>query len=317
MKRPGSPRIPRVSVSIDVVNGPEDLLGDEQQVIADVLRLASFRAAEMVRTAWIATAQQLGVTATGDYISGIAADGRIEVVGPLMDPNADFYETMVTITNTAQHASVIEDGHAAYSLPDRIRWGQTPKVKYTKKGTPYLTVPFRHRAYQSPAQAAASGMTNASRRTMMPADVYAQAKKMTRSMPHNAGRQYDAQGRYRAADRYTWGNRLSWQTGIGKEARRNTRTVGVDAEGKTLSNPAWSASRWHGMVKMGGARHTAYLTFRIITPNSKGWRIPARAGLHIARQVMQQIEDGELGRAISGVLQADMQAAIRATMGDK
>lgn len=310
MKTPGMPPIPRVTVQIDVVDGPEEMIPRAQAVVADALRRASFRAAEMVRTAWVATAKGLGLVSNGDYIDGIATDGRIEVTGPMMDPNADFYETMITVTNTAQHASIVEDGHGAYSLPQAIRWGATPKVKYTRKGTPYLTIPFRHRAYQTPSQQTASGMTSASKRSMMPAGVYAKAKSLARSMPLNAGPQYDARGRYRAADRYTWGGRLRAADAQGKGGQRGAREVGVDAKGNTLTNPAWTSSKWQGMVKMGGVGHSAYLTFRIITPNSKGWRIPARAGHHVARQVLQEIENGELGRAIGEVLQQDITAAV-------
>lgn len=315
MRTPGPPPIPKLTITVDVVDSMAGFT-EPQRVVAQALRVASFRTAELVRNTWVSVAQELMPAATGDYLSGISVDGRIDVQGPVSDPNADWYETMITVTNTSKHASIVEDGNAAYSLPQAIRWGSTPKVKYTNKGTPYLTIPFRHRAHQSPAQQATSGMTMASRRSMMPAEVYGQAKKLAPSSGMNAGRQYDAQGRYRAADRYQWGGRLTHNVGIGKEARRGPRQVEASASGEALSNPSWSASRWDGMVKMkGGKNHTAYLTFRIITPNSKGWRIPARAGMKIAQRVLQNIESGELGRAIATIVQADVTAAIDSLKG--
>ena len=309
--RIGKLPIPTISLDVDLGGDhPEDAMVDPAAV-GVALQRASLESAEMVKAAWIGIAIELGLNSDGDYINGIAVNGQISVSTPTMG-TGDMMEATVTVTNTSQMASVVEDGHGAYSMVDRIRWGQTPKMKRTKDGTWYLTIPFRHSAYRSPAQMDTGGVTQRALRTMMPSPIYNQAKKLAPSRGLNAGKQYTASGQYRAADRYRWGGRLD--TG-------NTRNV----SGGTIAKPAMrnldgrqtpemtrvTVSRFQGMVKMsGGKGHTSYLTFRIITQKSKGWMMPAKAGYHIAAKLMQQIESGGLGRAISERVESVMRAAV-------
>jgi len=283
--------IPTISMDIDVSGErPEDSMVDPAKVIM-ALRRASLESAELVKAAWVLIAQRAGVSSDGDYINGITVDGRVEVTEG--NSSADLVEQIVTITNTDPNASTIENGHGAYSQVDRIRWGATPKMKRTKDGTWYLTIPFRHSAYRSAKQQAIGGITPRAQRTMMPAYVYNQAKNLSPSRGLNAGKQYTASGQYRAADRYRWGGRLGSQVVGGR------------------LNGALIASRYQGMVKMsGGKGHNAYLTFRIMTQKSKGWIMPAKAGLHIAERLLAQVEGGELGRAIAELIDLRMREAV-------
>ena len=70
--------------------------------------------------------------------------------------------------------------------------------------------------------------------------------------------------------------------------RRSARVVGRDDQGVML-NPTWKSSRFHGLFKTGPAKHTQYMTVRTVTPNSKGWNIPAQAGRFIAAAVASEI----------------------------
>ena len=283
--------IPTISMDINVSGDrPEDSVVDPAAVLR-ALRRASLESAEMVKAAWVLIAQRSGINSDGDYVNGITVDGRVEVTEG--NSSADIIEQVVTVTNTDPNASIVEDGHGSYSLVDKIRWGQTPKMKRTKDGTWYLTIPFRHSAYRSAKQQASGGVTARAQRTMMPSFVYNAAKKLAPSSGLNAGKQYTASGQYRAADRYRWGGRLGSQVSGGR------------------MGGALIPSRYQGMVKMsGGKGHTAYLTFRIITQKSKGWIIPAKAGLKIAARLLAQIESGELGRAIAELINVRMLEAV-------
>lgn len=312
MKGAGKIPIPKIVLDVDHVDNSTPF---DASLVGMALRRASFESAELVRAAWIGIAQES--SAGSDYLRGIQADGRIEVTEMDANPDANLIEAMITITNTAKDASTVEDGHGGYSQVDRVRWGQTPRMKRAKDGTWYLTIPFQHSTYRSPKQLVAGGFTMSALRTMMPAAVYAQAKKLKPSRGLNAGLQHTPSGQYRAADRYQWGSRLNMD---------NVRGV----RGGTIARPAMNmfggqstpgttnvdASRFQGMVKMsGGKGHNSYLTFRVMTQKSKGWRMPAKAGLRIAARLLAEIEHGELGRAINDLVQARLRAAIVASRG--
>lgn len=326
--------IPALTIDIEIQSDATQITDEARRAVGLALELAAFKSAQLVKATWIGVAKAHGLSAKGDYIDGIDANGRIDVDARTTDPNADYYEAAITITNTSKHASIIEDGHGAFSLPQAIRWGQTPRQKRFKNGTPYIVVPFRHGAFRTPDEQERGGVTGMSLRRMMPSSIYSQAKNLAPTSRENAGVQRTADGQFIAADRYRWGGRLKDTRAVGESAqiygtakqraratemgreqtviaRRGPTSVGVDHDGNELSNPAWTASRWSGMVRTtGGKGHTEYMTFRIITPKSKGWRIPARAGLKIAQRVLADVESGALGKAIGEQVQAEVTAAI-------
>ena len=76
---------------------------------------------------------------------------------------------------------------------------------------------------------------------------------------------------------YAWGGRLT--NGAMKQA-------GLDAA---------TRKRYAGMVKMdtstpGGAKSSAYMTFRIMMEGSKGWVVPAQPGRYIAKKVAEDLQ---------------------------
>lgn len=267
--------------------------------------------AQFVKQLWVARAQQMGISDSGEYVRGIAEQGEIRRVyerSTLTD-----IEVQLQIVNTAKHASIVEDGHAAFHLPSKIRWGDPGKrVKQGKNG-PYMHIPFRH---STPA-AAASGPTHTALRTQMPTDIYAKAKNLKRTIPNNVGPLYAAGGTgrhtgqmFHQADTYQRGGRLSHDAagiqvspnGQGVEARRGARAVAGRIDGRQPVNPAWRSSKYAGMMKTGAPGHTRYMTIRTITPNSPGWNIPAQGGRGVARQVAHAVTHGQAGRQISELL---------------
>jgi hypothetical protein len=146
-------------------------------------------------------------------------------------------------------------------------------------------------------------MTMNARRTMMPAEVHAAAKRLAFRQPQNVGPVHNASGQFVAADRYKWSS-LNAPKRIHRDQvepdryrmdskgdgeifseRRGATTV-YKNDGTTLgTNPAWKTSKFQGLFKTGAKGHASYMTIRTITPTSAGWNIPAQAGKHIARRV--------------------------------
>jgi hypothetical protein len=282
-----------VSVVIEAhLEVEEELVRLLDQVGAlEALQYAMEDYAEQVLPAgWMKVADDRGVR--GNYLHGIQP-GTVERLPATT--NAMLFG--IRVENTWKRAVFVDDGRMAFHLPSRINWAG-PKVKHGKKG-PYLHIPFGHAAFATEKQLEADGATVQTRRSMMPADLYAQAKKLRPRVPQEAGPQYDAQGRYKQADLYAWGGKPGQATrirhdatgtvagpgGPGDQQWRGRTVVAGRIRGQAVVNPAWSSSKYDGMFKSTGNGHTKYLTIRTITPNSQGWHIPAMPGLGIARAV--------------------------------
>ena len=150
---------------------PEALADIEYDRLVGALRRGALYAGQWVRGTWTRVAQGLDVRATGAYIRGIQDEGRVEVVSETLDETdgRSQLEIVVAVTNTAPHASLVEEGHSAFHLPDKIDWARMAgRIKRTKDGRPYIHIPFRHRAYAGAEERAAGGYTTATIRAMMP-----------------------------------------------------------------------------------------------------------------------------------------------------
>jgi hypothetical protein len=250
-------------------SGPK--IPTEAEIRAGV-KAATRTAALFAQALWRQRAQDLGVRRTGAYLAGIQ-NAAIDTTHE--HDSATATSIGFEIVNLAPHAGIIENGHPAFSLAQAIHW-DGPKVKRGKKG-PYLMIAFRHNAYQAPEQLDRSGATYGTRRAMLPSDIYDRAKALgPKQRLHHEMAGPAVLGGPEAID--------AW---------RGARAVqGRTKQGNKLSNPAWKGSKYHGLMRKCAKGHSQYLTIRVITPQSAGWNIPARMGLHIARQVAGALNGG-------------------------
>ena len=272
-------------------------------------------AGQYVQQVWGVVALELGAFDTGEYRNGITDDGRVEVTRAVDGSTSVGVE--LSVTNTAPHASIVEEGHGAYRLADKIDWGNTGgSIKLGKDGTPYLHIPFRHTVPGGEG----GGMTKSAAKAQMPQSVYQQAKRQVWRVANNAGPQRASapagqRGQFRQRDTYrtedfgrggtsTRMRRGQTSTSFAPDPstgelvqeRRGARTVAAGRRGKDLVNPEWKTSRFEGMIKTGGPGHTRYLTIRTLTPDSEGWNIPAMMGYYVAARTAAVINSGpELG----------------------
>lgn len=277
------------------------------------LRLAAIRGAEACQLYWLSMAQGAGVRASGDYLAGLRGSASVQLIKSGV--NGTQVDVEVHVVARAAHSRYVEEGHSAFHLPSVMSW-TSASVKKTREGKLYVVVPFRHRMYLSPGEADAQGFTPASRRQMMPSEVYQEAQELAFTVKQNAGRQFNSKGDFVAADRYERGYRDVGGTfqqtetdpsksrlirtstpqinlaapgqshaGATFEEHRGARIVGYyshgEKKGQPMVNPAWGGSKFSGMIRSGAPGHSQYLTFRVITPTSPGWHIPAQAGHYL------------------------------------
>lgn len=176
------------------------------------------------------------------------------------------------VYSTLPYAGSIEHGAPARDMKQML--GSSWKVRVNKQGKRYLIIPFRH-------DAPGSVMGNP-----MPQAVHdwwqgptREASKITGAFERTSG----AQGSNIATRKqmtvpgrtYSWGSRLSKTTLQG---------MGMDAQ---------QVRRLSGMVnfreKGESARHSSFITFRVMTEDSKGWQAPARDGLWPARATADEL----------------------------
>ena len=314
-------QLPPITFELQLTH-PEALAELEYDRLRMSLRRGALYAGQWVQGVWARVAQELNVRGTGAYIRGIQDRGRVEILsevegGQLGTWGLDRVEIVVGVTNTAPHASLIEEGHSAFHLPDKIDWARmTGRIKRTKDGRPYIHIPFRHRAYASAEEREEKGLTAGTIRAMMPSEVYKKAERLTYTQKLGVGPIRTPTGQWVAADRYKWGGRLerggtrpAFIMGAGEaahEEHRGARQVGRDGNGAPMINPEWGGSKYQGLFKSGSKGHTQYMTIRTITPNSPGWNIPAQKGLYIAARVARSAEASEQLRAL--VLEAMLSA---------
>jgi hypothetical protein len=230
---------------------------------------AIYDSALYVQAAWVEAARSgrfIGV-GTGRYASGILTPDSLAY--PL---DGDPYSAMVI--NVAPHASIIEDGHPGYHLPDVIRWAQARTARRSKQGVWYMAVPFRHNIPRTGA-----GITSQAARTMMPQAVYNRARHLRP------------------------GQRLS-NEGLPAYQPRHAPNV-RPGEART--------SIYAGMRKQGATGHTQYMTFRTITSQSPGWHIPALPPQPIAATVARETTPAVIQR-VSAAFAADVAHQLQARL---
>lgn len=167
---------------------------------------------------------------------------------------------------TYKYAEEIENGRPARDLKQMLNTSK--KVRVSKKGTRFLYIPFRH---NTPGN---DGLANP-----MPPSVYDVASNLEASIvTGQTTRQSGQKGMQHLSvpqNIYNWGGRLP---------------AGMSPKLK----PHHATDPHAGMVRFdtstpGGAKSSAYLTFRTMSEKSKGWIVPPQEGQKIAQGVIEDI----------------------------
>ncbi|PJA24958.1 MAG: hypothetical protein COX57_05720 [Alphaproteobacteria bacterium CG_4_10_14_0_2_um_filter_63_37] len=179
------------------------------------------------------------------------------------------------VFSDAPHARAIEFGSPARDLKQML--STSHKVRLSKTGKRYLIIPFR---WGTP------GSTMSGR--SMPEEVHQWFADKNGSFVVGSGDRRSGTGAYWVstrspvrvnAPRYSWGDRLRKQDlsamGIHGVSARNMAGM------VRMQNPAPEAKQ--------GAKHSEYLTFRIMTEDSKGWLSPAQPGKFPAKQTAEEL----------------------------
>lgn len=168
---------------------------------------------------------------------------------------------------TYKYAEEIENGRPARDL--KLMLNTSKKVRVSKKGTRFLYIPFRHNTPGNDALASS-----------MPPSVYDVASNLEASMVvGQTTRQSGQKGMQHLAvpqSIYKWGGRLP--AGMSQKLK-----------------PHHATDPHAGMVRFdtstpGGAKSSAYLTFRTMSEKSKGWIVPPQEGQKIAQGVIEDIQ---------------------------
>lgn len=190
---------------------------------------------------------------------------------------------------TYKFAEEIETGRPARDLKRML--STSLKVRRTEKGTRFLVIPFRHGGAgtnANPMPAGINKMASQLSKSNVTGAGLRPVGEVTRLSPHSGmspsakqtpflSNPKTKQHSQTAKMTYAWGDRLSkaalLQGGASKE----------------------DAKRYAGLVRMntstpGGAKSSAYMTFRVMSENSKGWIIPAQPGLFLAKKVSDDMK---------------------------
>ena len=199
------------------------------------------------------------------------------------------------IESDYRYAADIETGRPARDLKRML--DTSNKVRRTTDGRRFLVIPFRHGTPGNGAHAKAMpAAVHSLASAMKPSSVTAMGQRPVGQITHLvAGRGMIASKRRRdvaspflsstttkqaamtAQRSYAWGDRL---------AGAALKQAGLDAG---------QVKRYQGMVKMdtstpGGAKSSAYMTFRIMMEGGSGWVVPAKPGLFIAKKVAEAMQ---------------------------
>lgn len=162
---------------------------------------------------------------------------------------------------TYKLAASIEEGRAERDLKKML--DTSLKVRLSKKGTRYLIIPFRHNTPGSNATGRA-----------MPFEVYQNARNLAASKILGHGKRLSGTGAYNMNTRQpitVRSRRYQWGEVLGDDHGRH----------------------YKGMYRFeagsGGEKRSSFMTFRVMTEESKGWIVPAKPGLYIAKQVAERL----------------------------
>jgi len=228
---------------------------EHQMIVSRVMPLlgqAVYAVAQQAASNWIQAVGRAKLW-SGEK-DAYAASIRFEMTG----------EFSAMVSSNYKHAEEIETGRPARDLKKML--DTSLKVRLTKKGARYLIIPFRHNTPGNTAHAPA-----------MPAAVFNMAKSLELSKITGHTKRLSGTGA------------SSIKTQSPSMVRQRTYSWGGRLEGADVPR------HQQGMVRMNtatgeGKKSSAYLTFRVMSENSKGWIIPPQPGLHLAENVAKELQ---------------------------
>ncbi len=207
----------------------------------------------------------------------------------------DQYAAKITWAMTGDFSGVVKSD---YKWDQEIENGRPPrdlkkmldtslKVRHTQKGTRFLIIPFRH---------------NMSGENAMPPHIYAMAQNLAASMVTGTGQRPSGETVHLSPQ--TGMTRTGTANFLSNPTSRQHQTVASHSYqwGERLSRSAMKAAgvsaadrkRYDGMVRFdtttNGAKSSQFLTFRVMSENSKGWIVPAQPGQHLAKSAVDEMQ---------------------------
>lgn len=219
---------------------------------------------DLVQRTWIEYASGATVSYSGGTFRVQSVTG--EYVRSIQD-GIRFPEDLTgEVFTTSPQASIIENGIKPFDQKAGLLG--SPKAKVGADGKKFITVPYRH------------GTPGTVGLPAMPKNVYQQAKKLGFSRRNNVIKALFT-GR-----KYTWDGKL-------QETNQGQRSHVGSHPGAGYT---WKTGQYSGMVKMGKAGHSQYMTFRRISENSdpKSWRHPGVKPRPIREAVIENTRDDVL-----------------------
>ncbi|NCC29380.1 MAG: hypothetical protein EOM22_14900 [Gammaproteobacteria bacterium] len=264
-----------INVGLDYVTGSDLSKG---KAAFPHLAYAVQAVAQAAQARWVAYARgeplpdgsQIGIR-TGQYARSIK-----------MMPEGDFEARVFT---DSPYADAIENGMPARDLKKML--GTSTKTRRAKDGTRYLIIPFRWGTPSTVGFGANNTMPT-------PAEGMAHiGAGLKPSRITGMTTRVSASGHLIPQRVYRWGGRLNTEAiqkaGITGDKARNMR----------------------GMVKMqgsrGGSKDTQYLTFRVMTEKSTGWKTKPTEGKRPAYHIWREFE-AKAKRAFDAAVKQDLKA---------
>jgi len=186
-------------------------------------------AAGYVREVWVSAV-------SGNQLPGMSRALNDEVYAKSLQTGESMsfpsaYEAIILPVGYATEAQQVETGYGAYDMKPGLLNGKKSRPTADGRGR-YNTVPFRH--YIPTGNGA--GQSAIALRMQMPADIFKQAKRLTRSVVRDDGT-------------------MNWGTSLQVD-----RLPGISWYGNEHQS-----SMYQGMYKVGDQRNSRYMTFRRVS----------------------------------------------------
>lgn len=169
-----------------------------------------------------------------------------------------------------QHANNIEFGWPERDLKKML--DTSMKVRVSAKGKRYMIIPFRHNNPESKSSSA------------MPFHVYAEARNLAASSVIGSTFRLSGTGAYHMKTRtpikvnksvYKWGDSLP---------------AGLTEKLKPHHKTDIHAGMYRFNASSGNESRSSYITFRVMSEDSKGWIVKAKPGLNLAQNVAERLQ---------------------------